>query len=138
MQCHDATSKIKWWVELINHMRVCKRGHHKLDHGVECHNHARTQIPTTKRSDWSTKILCLHNSYVPDAQTPYLGVAYRARSRRSGPPLFEKILFICNTNCSRVSGWTPTPPPPPFLTKILPDPSLLKFQDYALNFLNSQ
>ena len=38
------------------------------------------------------------------------------------PPLFEKILFICNTNCSQVSGWTP-PPPPPFLKKILPDPS---------------
>ena len=24
--------------------------------------------------------------------------------------LFEKILFICNTNCSRVSGWIPPPP----------------------------
>ena len=37
----------------------------------------------------------------------------RGRYRGSGappPPLFfEKILFICNTNCSPVGGWTPPP-----------------------------
>ena len=43
------------------------------------------------------------------------------------PSLLEKILFICNTNCSRVSGWTP------FLKKIPPDPPLLKFLDLPLN-----
>ena len=37
--------------------------------------------------------------------------------------------FICNTNCSRVSGWTP-----PFLKKIPPDPPLLKFLDLPLVF----
>ena len=51
-----------------------------------------------------------------------LGSPNHCRGRSRGCPggpeppplLFEKILFICNTNCSQVSGLTPPPPPPPF------------------------
>ena len=45
-------------------------------------------------------------------------------SRGSAPPppppfFLRRFCFICNTNCSRVSGWTPPPPHPFFFEKIL-------------------
>ena len=53
------------------------------------------------------------------------GVGVGVKSVRTPPPFFEKILFICNTNFSRVAKWLDPhplfeensvgpPPPPPF------------------------
>ena len=81
----------------------------------------RTHLKVDKRITNASKAFgALRRAVFKDA---HLSVAtkrsvYRGRSKGDvqgvrtppPPPSFDKILFICNTNCSRVSGWTPPPP----------------------------